>query len=150
MIRAAKIQDISEILYVLQEAIRSCVPDHQSDESKIQAWLEKITHANLLLWMHYNDSWIYSINQHIVGFIMVSDIGKILLNYTLPEMQNQGIGTALLNSATAHLKLRNLEQITLESTQTALGFYQKQGFQVRTYALPEQQTIPMIKYLIAH
>lgn len=147
MIRAAKIQDIPEILHVLQESIRSCVQDHQREESKIQAWLEKMTHSNLLLWMHYNDSWIYSINQQTVGFIMVSDIGKILLNYTLPDLQGQGIGTSLLNSVIAHLKLRNLEQITLDSTQTALAFYQKQGFQIRTYAAPEQQTIPMIKYL---
>lgn len=147
MIRAAKIQDIPEILHVLQESIRSCVQDHQREESKIQAWLEKITHSNLLLWMHYNDSWIYSINQQTVGFIMVSDIGKILLNYTLPDLQGQGIGTSLLNSVIAHLKLRNLEQITLDSTQTALAFYQKQGFQIRTYAAPEQPTIPMIKYL---
>ena len=147
MIRAAKIQDIPEILHVLQESIRSCVQDHQREESKIQAWLEKITHSNLLLWMHYNDSWIYSMNQQTVGFIMVSDIGKILLNYTLPDLQGQGIGTSLLNSVIAHLKLRNLEQITLDSTQTALAFYQKQGFQIRTYAAPEQPTIPMIKYL---
>jgi len=147
MIRAAKIQDIPEILHVLQESIRSCVQDHQREESKIQAWLEKMTHSNLLLWMHYNDSWIYSINQQTVGFIMVSDIGKILLNYTLPDLQGQGIGTSLLNSVIAHLKLRNLEQITLDSTQTALAFYQKQGFQIRTYAAPEQPTIPMIKYL---
>lgn len=147
MIRAAKIQDIPEILHVLQESIRSCVQDHQREESKIQAWLEKITHGNLLLWMHYNDSWIYSINQQTVGFIMVSDIGKILLNYTLPDLQGQGIGTSLLNSVIAHLKLRNLEQITLDSTQTALAYYQKRGFQIRTYAAPEQPTIPMIKYL---
>ena len=147
MIRAAKIQDIPEILHVLQESIRSCVQDHQREESKIQAWLEKMTHSNLLLWMHYNDSWIYSINQQTVGFIMVSDIGKILLNYTLPDVQGQGIGTCLLNSVIAHLKLRNLEQITLDSTQTAMAFYEKKGFQVRTYATPEQHTIPMIKYI---
>ena len=147
MIRAAKIQDIPEILHVLQESIRSCVQDHQREESKIQAWLEIITHGNLLLWMHYNDSWIYGINQQTVGCIMVSDIRKILLNYTLPDLQGQGIGTSLLNSVIAHLKLRNLEQITLDSTQTALAFYQKQGFQIRTYAAPEQPTIPMIKYL---
>jgi ribosomal protein S18 acetylase RimI-like enzyme len=147
MIRAAKIQDIPEILHVLQESIRSCVQDHQREESKIQAWLEKMTHSNLLLWMHYNDSWIYSMNQQTVGFIMVSDIGKILLNYTLPDVQGQGIGTSLLNSVIAHLKLRELEQITLDSTQTAMAFYQKQGFQIRTYATPEQQTVPMIKYI---
>ncbi|TCB77691.1 GNAT family N-acetyltransferase [Acinetobacter sp. ANC 4173] len=147
MIRAAKIQDIPEIIHVLQESIRSCVQDHHRVESKIQAWLENKTHSHLLLWMHYNDSWIYSINQRTVGFIMVSDTGKILLNYTLPEMQHQGIGSALLNSAISHLKLRNLQQITLDSTQTALSFYQRHGFQIRAYATPEQNTIPMIKYI---
>ncbi|WP_374527830.1 GNAT family N-acetyltransferase [Acinetobacter sp.] len=142
MIRAAKIQDIPEILHVLQESIRSCVQDHQREESKIQAWLEKITHGNLLLWMHYNDSWIYSINQQTVGFIMVSDIGKILLNYTLPDLQGQGIGTALLNSVIAHLKLRNLEQITLDSTQTALAFYQKKASKFVRMPHPNSQPFP--------
>ena len=142
MIRAAKIQDIPEILHVLQESIRSCVQDHQREESKIQAWLEKITHSNLLLWMHYNDSWIYSMNQQTVGFIMVSDIGKILLNYTLPDVQGQGIGTSLLNSVIAHLKLRNLEQITLDSTKRHWHFIKNKASKFVRMPHPNSQPFP--------
>lgn len=70
MIRAAQLQDIPEILNVVHDSIRSCIKDHHRHESTIQIWLENKTQSNLIMWMHYNDSWVYVLNQHVVGFIM--------------------------------------------------------------------------------
>ena len=98
MIRAAQLQDISEILDVVHDSIRSCIKDHHRHESTIQIWLENKTQSNLIMWMHYNDSWVYVLNQHVVGFIMVSDQGRILLNYISSAEQQRGIGKSFIRN----------------------------------------------------
>lgn len=130
MIREARIEDIPHILRIIHESIRSCVQDHQRDESSIQILLEEMNQANLTLWMLYNDSWVYINEYRIAGFILVDDHGKILLNYIAPEMQLQGFGKALLLKLIEACRAKKIAQLTLESTQTALPFYQKYGFEL--------------------
>ncbi len=129
MIRKSRIEDIPEIIRVIHESVRSCIQDHQRNESEIQIWLEKTNQSSLLLGMLYNDSWVYLEQEQIAGFILVNDHGKILLNYIRPELQQQGIGTALLMNMIDCLREKNIAQITLNSTHTALPFYRKCGFQ---------------------
>ena len=138
MIRAAQLQDIPEILNVVHDSIRSCIKDHHRHESTIQIWLENKTQSNLIMWMHYNDSWVYILNQHVVGFIMVSDQGRILLNYISSAEQKRGI---------EHLKRKKIRQMSLESTQTACSFYQKHGFQIHVQDIPNPQMVTMVKLL---
>jgi N-acetylglutamate synthase-like GNAT family acetyltransferase len=146
MIREAKIEDIPAILKMVHESIRSCVQDHNRNESEIQIWLEKFNQSNLMLLMLYNDSWVYIEQSRIAGFLLVNDDGKILLNYIAPEMQQQGIGTALLVNICEKLKDKNVQQITLRSTHTALPFYQKQGFELAQH--DEADMVNLIKYLV--
>ena len=98
-------------------------------KSQLELWLEKTNQSSLLLGMLYNDSWVYLEQEQIAGFILVNDHGKILLNYIRPELQQQGIGTALLMNMIDCLREKNIAQITLNSTHTALPFYRKCGFQ---------------------
>ena len=79
--------------------------------------------------MLYNDSWVYVDEYRIAGVIMVNDQGNILLNYVAPEMQLRGFGEALLLKLFETCHTKNIPQLTLESTQTALPFYQKYGFE---------------------
>ncbi|CAM4079977.1 GNAT family N-acetyltransferase [Acinetobacter pragensis] len=129
MIRKSRIEDIPEIIRVVHESVRSCIQDHQRNESEIQIWLEKTNQSSLLLSLPYNDSWVYIEHDQIAGFILVNDHGKILMNYIRPEMQQQGIGTALLMNMIDCLRDKKISQITLDSTQTALPFYKKCGFE---------------------
>jgi len=145
MIREAKIEDIPAILKTVHESIRSCVQDHNRNESEIQIWLEEINQSDLMLLMLYNDSWVYVEENIIAGFLLINDHGKILLNYIAPEMQQQGIGTAMLLNICERFKVKNISHITLETTHTALPFYQKQGFEIA----PNENTtvINMVKSL---
>lgn len=129
MIREARIEDIPHILRIIHESIRTCIDDHQRDESSIQILLEEMSQANLTLWMLYNDSWVYVDEYRIAGVIMVNDQGNILLNYVAPEMQLRGFGKALLLKLFETCTTKNITQLSLESTQTALPFYQKYGFE---------------------
>ena len=139
MIRAAQLQDIPEILNVVHDSIRSCIKDHHRHESTIQIWLENKTQSNLIMWMHYNDSWVYVLNQHVVGFIMVSDQGRILLNYISSAEQQRGIGKALLETVIEHLKRKKIRQMSLESTQTACSFIKNMAFKSmsKTFQIPK-------------
>ncbi|MBP8098992.1 MAG: GNAT family N-acetyltransferase [Acinetobacter sp.] len=149
MIRESRIEDIPEIIQVIHESIRSCVLDHQRNESNIQIWLEKTNQSNLLLWLLYNDSWVYIDNNRVVGFILVNDQGVILLNYIYPEMQQQGIGKALLMNMMERMHIKKVKKITLDSTQTALHFYKKHGFKPKhtTDVASAQMTTHLVKYL---
>ncbi|CAB1216112.1 GNAT family N-acetyltransferase [Acinetobacter bouvetii] len=147
MIRTAQIQDIPDILQVIHASIRSCVLDHQHQESQIQICLEHISQENLLLWLLYNDSWVHVINGYILGFILVNDQGKILLHYVSPDSQQQGIGKSLLFHVIAHAQQQKRRKITLDSTQTALAFYQKYGFETRQRGISNKTLIALVNYL---
>ena len=147
MIREAQIQDIPEIIQVIHNSIRSCIQDHQRNESVIQTWLEQANHANIMLWMLYNDSWVYISQERVVGFILVSDKGEILLNYICPECQNRGIGTALLMNMMKCFRQKNINEIHLQSTHTALPFYQKYGFEPTLGVLQEPTPLKLSKQL---
>lgn len=150
MIRESRIEDIPEIIRVIHDSVRSCIQDHQRNESEIQIWLEKTNQSNLLLWLLYNDSWVYIENHQVVGFILVNDQGEILLNYICPHMQQQGIGKALLMNMIERMRAKKVTQITLDSTYTALPFYKKYGFQsihpLRADSVPVSTNL--VKYLI--
>ena len=132
MIRAAQIRDILDIIQLIHASIRSCSLDHQQHESRIQLYLEDITQEKLLLWMHYNDSWVYVVNGQILGFILINDHGKILLHYVSPEAQQKGIGKSLLFHILKQAHQQKRQQMSVDSTQTALAFYQKYGFKIDT------------------
>lgn len=150
MIRESRIDDISEIIQVIHESVRSCILDHQRNESNIQVWLGQTHQSNLLLLLLYNDSWVYLEDNRVVGFILINDQGVILLNYICPEKQQQGIGKALLMNVIERMRMKKVKKITLDSTQTALRFYQKHGFQT-THLLNTHSTLDrthLVKYLI--
>ena len=147
MIRDAQIQDIPEIIQVIHNSIRSCIQDHQRNESVIQTWLEEANHSNIMMWMLYNDSWVYVYDHRVVGFLLVSDEGKILLNYICPERQYEGIGKALLMYMLESVREKNITEISLESTHTALPFYQKHGFVAQGEFGLENDQLKLIKPL---
>ncbi|WP_180007547.1 MULTISPECIES: GNAT family N-acetyltransferase [unclassified Acinetobacter] len=147
MIREAQIQDIPEIIHVIHNSIRSCIQDHQRNESVIQTWLEEANQSNILMWMLYNDSWVYVSDNRVVGFILVSDQGQILLNYICPERQYQGIGKALLLNMIHCVRKKNITEISLESTHTALAFYQKYGFVAHQDFEPADVPLKLVKQL---
>lgn len=147
MIRAAQIRDILDIIHLIHASIRSCSLDHQQHESRIQLYLEDITQEKLLLWMHYNDSWVHVVNGQILGFILINDHGKILLHYVSPEAQQQGIGKSLLFHIFTQAQQQKQQHIRIDSTQTALAFYQKYGFKIDSPIIENPAPLNLIHVL---
>lgn len=128
MIREGKVQDIPQILNMIHDSIRSCVLDHQRQESRIQTWFEAFTHSSLIVEMLYNDSWVYTVHDKVVGFLMVSDQGEIRMHYVSSAMQRQGYGTQLFNHMLEEVVHKKLDHLEIESTQTALTYYTQLSF----------------------
>ena len=147
MIRAAQIQDVANLVAVLHASIRSCIQDHQRNEAKIQAWLENKSYENILMLLHYNNCWVYVLQHVVVGFIMISDRGQILQHAIAPEVQQRGIGQALLFEAISDLKRKNVSHMSIFSTQTALNFYEKNGFKIQPQKISYGHFTPMLKLL---
>ena len=128
----AKPEHSEEVCNVLKQSINElCAPDYNYDENILNDWLANKTPENVKNWIESKTN--YSLvaltkENEIVGFILMSESGEILLNYVLPQYKNQGIGKHLLNSLELYAKNLGLRNIRTVSTITAKSFYERNGF----------------------
>ncbi|WP_019673643.1 GNAT family N-acetyltransferase [Psychrobacter lutiphocae] len=141
MIELAKIADAKDIANVIRESILSCVADHQNDPVAIEQWLANKTQSNVEQWISNNYALVYQYDEQIVGFILVSKKGEILLNYVKPESQGQGVGKQLLNRTKADYLQQGITRLTAESTLTAKPFYLANDFKVIKEVLENDQLV---------
>ena len=72
------------------------------------------------------------------GVAAMMEQGKITLNYVAPDARFRGVSKALLACLEKRLKALGIAQCSLESTQTALRFYEAMGYVAskESYDLP--------------
>ena len=84
----------------------------------------------------------------VIGFQLVQDVTLVRHMYVLPEYQNRGIGTELLDHVKRMTKTRNLLVGTWRDATWAIRFYEKHGFRLvpdkdallrRYWTIPERQ-----------
>ncbi|MBP8005695.1 MAG: GNAT family N-acetyltransferase [Acinetobacter sp.] len=126
MIEIAQQQDAKVILNVIKKSIVSCSLDHQGNQNVIDEWLSNKTEENIINWINNSYSYVYKKDNKIVGFILMSKGGVILLNYVLPDYQGDGIGSVMIDFIIS--LSHQLNKITLESTLTAKKFYERKNF----------------------
>lgn len=146
MIREGKIQDIPQIIQVIHDSIQSCILDHQRKASTIQHWLEQFNQARLIVAMLYNDCWVYLLHDRVVGFLLVSDTGEILMHYVAARCQHMGFGTLLFNQMQHTLVQKRIHTIKIYSTRTALAYYRKHGFNAAASQTGDAESFYLYKY----
>lgn len=71
-------------------------------------------------------------NDKVIGSARLRELspelGNIAYVAVLPEFQNQGIGTQLIEQLIEKAKAQNLKSLRLMSRLSALGFYKRLGF----------------------
>ena len=147
MIREGKVQDIPQIVHVVHDSIRSCVMDHKREEPRIQTWLEAFTHSTLIVEMLYNDCWVYTVHDRVVGFLMVSDQGEIRMHYVSSGMQRMGYGTQLFYHMLDSITSKKIDHLEIETTRTALPYYTKLGFQNTSLQMQDEPALRLFKAL---
>lgn len=72
-----------------------------------------------------------------VGFIALADNRELDLLYVHPEVAGQGIGALLCDAIEKLAAARGAKSLTVDASDTALGFFQKRG-----YAPRHRNTVP--------
>ncbi len=109
-----------------------CMPYYNFDTEIEKEWLSNKTPENVKQWVTSpNNIGLVAIdtNKNVVGFILATRSGHILLNYIEPQLRGQGIGHALYCEIEQALIRHGVKTITADSTLGAQSFYESQGLE---------------------
>lgn len=136
MIRRKKAADIPEIAKVHYlsyiDTYKGLVPDAHLETQHEADYIEKHQQFNA-------DCWVAEQDHRIVGVVMygptqdddLQGAYEIYMIYLLPEVQRQGIGSALLQKAEAEIA-KKAQQVALwvvDSNFDTIHFYEQHGYQ---------------------
>lgn len=159
-LRPAKIDDALLIHQAHMHSIQMlCASDYTKEQ--IEAWGNRPFNAERRRLAIQNDFvWVIDHDGLIEGYCELAILNtnntpyaNLCALYLTPKVKNQKLGRALLEVAEKQCCLINIKTITLHSTLTSLGFYEKMGFvktanqterTIRGVAIP---CIPMMKIL---
>jgi len=123
-----KQQDIDVLIKRLQHIQRHVIPTDETDLN-IMKYYPKALNVNV----------IRNENREVIGYLAWKEIGflnkKAYISSfaVLPEYQNKGYGSKLLNYTIQQISKQNLKEIEVSTWRTnnkALRFYLKHGFQI--------------------
>jgi N-acetylglutamate synthase-like GNAT family acetyltransferase len=127
--RQAKTEDAAAACAVLRRSITElCHADHGGDEILLGKWLSNKTVENVMRWILQTHFVVAEEQETIVGVAAMNASGKITLNYVSPEARFHGVSKALMQQLESKARALGLIECMLETTQTALRFYQRLGY----------------------
>lgn len=132
IIRKSQSADSAAVASVICRSITElCVADHRNQLDILEPWLANKTKASAEQWITSTDSLCLTAladAQEIVGFGMLSGEGELLLLYVSPDQIGAGVGRDLLSEIERHAIATGLQKIFLDSTDSAMNFYQHHGY----------------------
>jgi N-acetylglutamate synthase-like GNAT family acetyltransferase len=138
-VRRAKKGDAPRACAVLRRSIAElCHLDHGGDEAYLSRWLSNKTIENVEKWISQDHFFVAEEAGKILGVASMSDSGKIKLNYVDPDARFRGVSKTLMLAMEENARKLGIAECTLESSQTALKFYQALGYvkSEQSYILP--------------
>lgn len=108
-----------------------CVADHHNESEILDSWLANKTSESAEEWISSIDSFCLTAlaeSKEIVGFGMLSREGEIKLLYVSPNQIGTGVGRDMLSEIERHAMALGLENIFLDSTDSAMKFYEYLGY----------------------
>jgi len=128
-VRPAHIADADEAIDVVRRSIRrSCELDHKNDPATLSAWLGNKTAENMRRWIETRAVFVAIDDERIIGVASVRADGVVFLNYVAPEARFKGATKSLIGEIEIWASRRGIACLVLESTATALRFYQSMGW----------------------
>ena len=129
-VRSAQSADANSSIDVVRRSIQGlCELDHRGDLATLSAWLGNKTEDNMRRWIDTHTVLVATDDDgRIAGVAAVRADGVVFLNYVAPEARFKGVSKQLMQAVEAWASSRGLEWLTLESSATALGFYQSNGW----------------------
>ena len=133
MIQLANHSQAQEICDVLIRSITElCHADHQNSPDILSKWLRNKKAEIALKWIDDPSANLFVAleDDKVQGVGQIDENGHILLCYVAPEASGRGLGQSLLNAMESQAGPLGLEKLTLESTTTAKGFYERNGYKL--------------------
>ncbi|WP_158006540.1 GNAT family N-acetyltransferase [Acidithiobacillus thiooxidans] len=130
-IRSGTDDDAKQAINVIRRSIiELCEIDHQNDATKITEWILNKTEENWRRWVSSPRGAVFVAEREgqLVGVSMMDFEGTILLNYVHPDARYTGVSKALLATMEVDATNRGIGRCTLQSTETALVFYERCGY----------------------
>jgi len=128
-VRPAQIVDADDAIEVVRQSIqRLCERDHKGDPATLSLWLSNKTAENMRRWIDTHAVFVAIDEERIVGVAAVRADGYVLLNYVAPEARFRGASKSLIDEIEIWASGRGIECLALDSTATALRFYQSNGW----------------------
>jgi len=132
VVRRAIPADTAAACEVVRRSITQlCVEDHRGDVATIAAWLANKTPENFAAWISSprHSALTAEKGASIAGFALLNAAsGTIVLLYVAPEFRYAGVSKGMLGSLEKHAIAMGIRQLTLESSITALSFYERRGY----------------------
>ena len=132
-VRSATIDDAAQACAVIRRSIvELCHLDHNGDEAFLAKWLSNKTNEDVGRWISQRRHFLVAEEDgKILGAAAMLDSGKIILNYVSPDARFRGVSKSLMQALEDRARAGGIAECSVESSQTALAFYQSIGY-VRT------------------
>jgi GNAT superfamily N-acetyltransferase len=129
-VRTALTTDAQGIAAVLRQSIAElCLLDHAADAAVLDRWLRNKTPESVTSWLASCATCLVAEGAgSVLGVVMLSGSGQVLLCYVAPEVQGQGVGHLLLTSLEQNAAVAGHRRLTLSGTASAKQFYERHGY----------------------
>lgn len=135
-LRRALPEDLNELRGLYIDTVTN-VNAKDYDEKQIQAWIkpwfepdtvtrDKRTFADKIVEQYFI---VAVIDSTIAGFGSLEDDGYLDFMYVHKDFQRQGVAKALLTELENYAHSKNIKELNSIVSKTALGFFQKYGFE---------------------
>lgn len=145
-IREAHREDIPEMVPIFREAVCGISNQDYSPKQK-EVWAGRGTSERFIELLGNGLHFLLAqAGQKGIGFASISQQGFLHSLFVVPSFQKRGVARDLLNAAIRYAQKHGANLITVESSITALPFFQRMGFKI----LKEQEVtidnVPLKNY----
>jgi N-acetylglutamate synthase-like GNAT family acetyltransferase len=128
-IRRAMKEDAAEACAFIRASIAElCYADDEGDQRFLDAWLSNKTTENMERRIATSYFYVAEEDGKILGVAAMLPSGRVTVNYVAPSARFRGVSKALVLTLEEEAESQQIQFCTLESSRTALQFYQKLGY----------------------
>jgi GNAT superfamily N-acetyltransferase len=129
-IRPYSTDDLNEVVVLFGRSVRDIAGRDYSGE-QVEAWAPG--QPDMALWGNRLASGtvlVAEVAGRVAGFARLEDSGSIDLLFVCPEVERQGVASALMEEILAKARALGIGKLAAEVSVTARPFFESQGFKV--------------------
>jgi len=147
-IRLATAADVPRLADLYRQSVLAVAPQHYTPE-QVQAWAAFGTDLQAFRpFILAVTTYVAETAAGVVGFAGLAADGHVTSVYVRPDCQQQGIGSALMQSLLLQARNEGLGRLYGEASEFSLGLFLKVGFSQYATEVVERQGVSFRRYLV--